>query len=111
MATQVLVLKDARGTPLWAINFTDSENIIYIPADTEKTLTVPAGCNLAVFAYSDPSCYVGTESFSLPSTTFSSAEQVKLAPSALNVAAGSTLYFRARAQIEVGVTFGAGGDD
>lgn len=109
MATQFVIAKDPRNVPLWTLDFTDSEHIILLPADTIKTLTVPAGCNVAIFGFGNAQVYVGTETFVLPGSSFSSAAQVKLSPAALNVTAGDTLYFRGRTQTDVGVTFGGAG--
>ena len=96
---------------MWSLGNTDAQYIIYTPVDSVVSTTVPAGCNIAIFSYSDAAVYVGTETFTLPSTSFVTDKQVELAPPALQVTAGATLYFRSRSQGEMSIKFGVAGDN
>ena len=110
MASQVLVLKDAYGVPVWATAATDSMWSFLLPADTVKIVTIPAGVNLALFSFQNNDVYVGEATFTLPTITPANS-LVELIPSAWKVTAAGTLYFRAATQGYVSVKFGAAGDN
>lgn len=103
---KLAIAKDSGGSPIYAPAITDSGWVCVLPADTVVSLSVPVGARIAIFGESVASDYwVGSSTFSLPSSSSFVAANILLNPPPLVVTGVSTLYFRAPLQCSISVSF------
>jgi hypothetical protein len=94
--------------PSYAINLADSGDIYTcaLAADTDTTLTVPAGARIAVFGLSAGSDYwVSDAVITIPTGNSFAASRAMLNPPPLVVTPGATLHFRALSTAKISVAF------
>jgi hypothetical protein len=76
------IARSTNSVPTWGIDFPLLAQTAFLDTDLPQSVTVPGGCNLAIFSYSSGPNVIFTDS------------QARINPPAARVAEGETLFFR-----------------
>ena len=92
------IARSTNSIPTWGIDFPLLAQTAFLDTDLPQSVTVPGGCNLAIFSYSSgPNVIVNTgvssESTPILGAPFTDS-QARINPPAARVAEGDTLFFR-----------------
>jgi hypothetical protein len=98
------IARDRNSIPTWARAITDSGKQILTQADTEYTVTIPAGANIAIFSATDH-FFVSGASFTLPTSGVWSSYNVEMSPEGIKFEGETTLYIRSRSIVDLTISF------
>lgn len=105
MTTQLKILRDSGSIPLYTSPFSDLVYNVYLAANVDTTVTVPAGVRLAITSGSD-FYRVSKSAITLPTLAAGfSAAAGELAKEVFPVTPGDVLHFRSRNATDVSVAF------
>jgi hypothetical protein len=92
------IARSTNSVPTWGIDFPLLAQTAFLDTDLPQSVTVPGGCNLAIFSYSSgPNVIVNTGSSPEATPILGAAftdSQARINPPAARVAEGETLFFR-----------------
>jgi hypothetical protein len=102
------VATDASGNPLYAPQLSTDIWVCNLLADTATSVSVPSGARIAVFGYASGNDYwVGTSTFSIPTSNSFVAANIYLNPPPLQFDSSvtTTLWLRAPVACKISISF------
>lgn len=92
------IARSTNSIPTWGIDFPMLAQTAFLDFDSPQSVTVPGGCNIAIYSYSSgPNVIVneGASSESIPTIGGAFvASEARINPPASRVAEGDTIFFR-----------------